>query len=148
MDNVSNTLLRPSLELSNHVYFLGYCWSEECGSCWGVYAPVIYSCQCRTLRRGKHRLLLWPGHEADGSVETRTPSKVDMKDEMGRLEKVRAVPVASKVRLSRPIVAGHMEIPHLQYGALSTQMLCAKILSKINIDVWSEVTEVVLTTES
>lgn len=42
----------------------------------------------RTLRRGKHRLLLWPGQEADGSAETRTPSKVDIKDEMGRLEKV------------------------------------------------------------
>ncbi|KAF8623642.1 hypothetical protein AX17_007342 [Amanita inopinata Kibby_2008] len=41
-----------------------------------------------TLRRGKHRLLLWPGQEADGSVETRTPSKVDVRDEMGRLEKL------------------------------------------------------------
>ena len=42
----------------------------------------------RTLRRGSHRLLLWPGQEADGSVETRTPSKIGLKDEMGRLEKV------------------------------------------------------------
>ena len=42
----------------------------------------------RTLRRGKHRLLLWPGREADGSVETNTPSKVDTRDEMGRLEKL------------------------------------------------------------
>ncbi|KAG8993706.1 Phosphatidylinositol (PI) 3-kinase [Tulasnella sp. JGI-2019a] len=41
-----------------------------------------------TLRRGKHRLLLWPGQEADGSVESRTPSKVGIKDEMGRLEKL------------------------------------------------------------
>ncbi|KAG8929907.1 Phosphatidylinositol (PI) 3-kinase [Tulasnella sp. 418] len=41
-----------------------------------------------TLRRGKHRLLLWPGQEADGSVETRTPSKIGLKDEMGRLEKL------------------------------------------------------------
>ncbi|KIL59571.1 hypothetical protein M378DRAFT_1000569 [Amanita muscaria Koide BX008] len=41
-----------------------------------------------TLRRGKHRLLLWPGREADGSVETSTPSKVDTRDEMGRLEKL------------------------------------------------------------
>ena len=45
----------------------------------------------RTLRRGKHRLLLWPGQEADGSIETRTPSKVGIKDEMGRLEKVSRV---------------------------------------------------------
>ena len=43
----------------------------------------------RTLRRGKHRLLLWLGKEADGSVETTTPSKSGVKDEMGRLEKVR-----------------------------------------------------------
>ncbi|KAG8909004.1 Phosphatidylinositol (PI) 3-kinase [Tulasnella sp. 403] len=41
-----------------------------------------------TLRRGKHRLLLWPGQEADGSIDSRTPSKVDVKDEMGRLEKL------------------------------------------------------------
>ncbi|ELU40724.1 atypical/PIKK/PI3K protein kinase [Rhizoctonia solani AG-1 IA] len=40
-----------------------------------------------TLRRGKHRLLLWAGQEADGSAESRTPSKVELKDEMGRLEK-------------------------------------------------------------
>lgn len=42
----------------------------------------------RTLRRGKHRLLLWPGVEADGSVESSTPSKLAVQDEMGRLEKV------------------------------------------------------------
>ncbi|KAH7341662.1 atypical/PIKK/PI3K protein kinase [Rhizoctonia solani] len=41
-----------------------------------------------TLRRGKHRLLLWAGQEADGSTESRTPSKVELKDEMGRLEKL------------------------------------------------------------
>ncbi|TFK40222.1 kinase-like domain-containing protein [Crucibulum laeve] len=41
-----------------------------------------------TLRRGKHRLLLWPGIEADGSVESTTPSKLEVRDEMGRLEKL------------------------------------------------------------
>ncbi|KAI0784446.1 atypical/PIKK/PI3K protein kinase [Abortiporus biennis] len=41
-----------------------------------------------TLRRGKHRLLLWPGKEADGSSDTTTPSKVGTRDEMGRLEKL------------------------------------------------------------
>ncbi|KIM33617.1 hypothetical protein M408DRAFT_157762 [Serendipita vermifera MAFF 305830] len=41
-----------------------------------------------TLRRGKHRLLLWRDREADGSVETQTPSKVGIQDEMGRLEKL------------------------------------------------------------
>lgn len=42
----------------------------------------------RNLRRGKHRLVLWPGVEADGSLETSTPSKLATQDEMGRLEKV------------------------------------------------------------
>ncbi|KAF8150738.1 atypical/PIKK/PI3K protein kinase [Crassisporium funariophilum] len=41
-----------------------------------------------TLRRGKHRLLLWPGVEADGSIESTTPSKQATQDEMGRLEKL------------------------------------------------------------
>ncbi|KAF9000637.1 atypical/PIKK/PI3K protein kinase [Cyathus striatus] len=41
-----------------------------------------------TLRRGKHRLFLWPGIEADGSLETSTPSKLETQDEMGRLEKL------------------------------------------------------------
>ena len=50
----------------------------------GLWPHAIY----RTLRRGKHRLLLWQGQEADGSVDTKTPSKVGLHDEMGRLEKV------------------------------------------------------------
>jgi phosphatidylinositol 3-kinase len=41
-----------------------------------------------TLRRGKHRLLLWSGREADGSVDSVTPSKLETRDEMGRLEKL------------------------------------------------------------
>ncbi|KIY68853.1 atypical PIKK PI3K protein kinase, partial [Cylindrobasidium torrendii FP15055 ss-10] len=41
-----------------------------------------------TLRRGKHRLLLSPGVEADGAAETSTPSKLGGRDEMGRLEKL------------------------------------------------------------
>jgi len=49
------------------------------------YAHGSYN---RTLRRGKHRLFLWPGAEADGSAETTTPSKLGNNDEMGRLEKV------------------------------------------------------------
>lgn len=40
------------------------------------------------MRRGKHRLLLWAGQEADGSMQTKTPSKLGNRDEMGRLEKV------------------------------------------------------------
>ncbi|KIM64269.1 hypothetical protein SCLCIDRAFT_1213365 [Scleroderma citrinum Foug A] len=41
-----------------------------------------------TLRRGKHRLLLWLDQEADGSMESKTPSKLGTRDEMGRLEKL------------------------------------------------------------
>ncbi|KAF5392397.1 hypothetical protein D9757_001549 [Collybiopsis confluens] len=42
-----------------------------------------------TLRRGKHRLLLWQGIEADGSADSTTPSKIPgATDEMGRLEKL------------------------------------------------------------
>ncbi|KAH9943716.1 atypical/PIKK/PI3K protein kinase [Amylocystis lapponica] len=41
-----------------------------------------------SLRRGKHRLLLWPDREADGSIETTTPYKIGTRDEMGRLEKL------------------------------------------------------------
>ena len=50
----------------------------------------------RTLRRGKHRLLLWPGVEADGSIESTTPSKLANQDEMGRLERVRDLHVFQK----------------------------------------------------
>ena len=44
--------------------------------------------EARTLRRGKHRLFLWAGREADGSDDSVTPSKLGVRDEMGRLEKV------------------------------------------------------------
>jgi phosphatidylinositol 3-kinase len=52
------------------------------GSISDVYPGV------RTLRRGKHRLFLWAGREADGSDDPATPSKLGTRDEMGRLEKV------------------------------------------------------------
>ncbi|RUS25298.1 hypothetical protein BC938DRAFT_472360, partial [Jimgerdemannia flammicorona] len=41
-----------------------------------------------TLRKGKHKLYLWPDREADGKVDTTTPSKVGANSEMDRLEKV------------------------------------------------------------
>ncbi|KAL7279363.1 hypothetical protein ACG7TL_007204 [Trametes sanguinea] len=41
-----------------------------------------------TLRRGKHSMILWPDREADGAIETTTPSKIGTRDEMGRLEKL------------------------------------------------------------
>lgn len=103
MDHPPNTLLRPSSELPNHVYGLGYWRSSIYCSRGGFYLSLIWeemvgwycamtcfilTSKYRTLRRGKHRLLLWPGVEADGSVETTTPSKMEVQDEMGRLEKV------------------------------------------------------------
>ncbi|KAI9268862.1 kinase-like domain-containing protein [Phascolomyces articulosus] len=41
-----------------------------------------------TLRRGKQKLHIWPGKEADGRVNTTTPSKVKMDDDMEKLEKL------------------------------------------------------------
>ncbi|KAI0709903.1 atypical/PIKK/PI3K protein kinase [Earliella scabrosa] len=41
-----------------------------------------------TLRRGKHRMILWPDREADGANESTTPSKMGQRDESGRLEKL------------------------------------------------------------
>lgn len=41
-----------------------------------------------TLKKGKQRLYLWPNTPADGTVDSETPSKVGLKDEMGRLEKL------------------------------------------------------------
>ena len=37
-------------------------------------------------------MFLWPDKEADGSLETTTPSKSEARDEMGRLEKVKYPP--------------------------------------------------------
>ena len=56
-----------------------------------VERPVAYSymIDLRTLRRGKHRMILWPDREADGANESTTPSKMGQRDESGRLEKVR-----------------------------------------------------------
>ena len=41
-----------------------------------------------TLRRGKQKLHIWTGKEADGRVNTTTPSKIKMDDDMEKLEKV------------------------------------------------------------
>ncbi|GAA5956941.1 hypothetical protein JCM3765_006647 [Sporobolomyces pararoseus] len=42
-----------------------------------------------TLKKGKQRLYLWKGREGDAKRrESETPSKVGLKDEMGRLEKL------------------------------------------------------------
>ncbi|KAF7721959.1 Phosphatidylinositol (PI) 3-kinase [Apophysomyces ossiformis] len=41
-----------------------------------------------TLRKGKHKLHLWQGYEADGRTNTTTPSKVKLDDDMDKLEKL------------------------------------------------------------
>ncbi|BGP41137.1 Phosphatidylinositol (PI) 3-kinase [Rhodotorula kratochvilovae] len=46
----------------------------------------LFGAKC-TLKKGKQRLFLWQGKEADGSADSDTPSKVGLRDEMGRLEK-------------------------------------------------------------
>ncbi|CAM0142069.1 Phosphatidylinositol (PI) 3-kinase [Umbelopsis sp. WA50703] len=41
-----------------------------------------------TMRKGKHKLYVWPGVEADGKAESATPSKLQKQDELDRLEKL------------------------------------------------------------
>ncbi|KAH8554115.1 phosphatidylinositol 3-kinase [Umbelopsis sp. PMI_123] len=41
-----------------------------------------------TMRKGKHKLYVWPGVEADGKNETSTPSKLKTTSELDRLEKL------------------------------------------------------------
>ena len=108
MDHASNSVLRSTSQLTNHFHGMGYSGSSGGGTCgWfnisAVWKEVVRGgfvdisdshlklSLPRTLRRGKHRLLLWPDKEADGSTETATPSKVGTRDEMGRLEKVSIV---------------------------------------------------------
>lgn len=108
MDNPPHTILRPAPELSNNIHSMGHWRAKGRYSCRRIDISAIweemvrahswfvqrhglhssYPLPFRTLRRGKHRLLLWPGVEADGSLETATPSKLVTQDEMGRLEKV------------------------------------------------------------
>jgi phosphatidylinositol 3-kinase len=40
------------------------------------------------MRKGKHKLYVWPGVEADGKNETATPSELKENNEMDRLEKL------------------------------------------------------------
>lgn len=104
MDHPPYSILRPATDFSDHIYSLGYCGTaNSCPSRWfnvstlwekvvrsesyTVDIPLTFQVY-RTLRRGKHRLLLWPSQEADGSMESVTPSKLGARDEMGRLEKV------------------------------------------------------------
>lgn len=47
----------------------------------------LFGSKC-TLRKGKQRLFLWKGVQADPRDASETPSKIGLKDEMGRLEKL------------------------------------------------------------
>src|ERR1700729_3536115 len=100
----SHPILRLAAKLSDHPHSVGYCrtassctsgrlylstlWEEMVGSSSFAIYLHLNTLFYRTLRRGKHRLLLWPDQEADGSMESTTPSKIGARDEMGRLEKV------------------------------------------------------------
>ena len=44
-----------------------------------------------TIKKGRHKLFLWPWVEGDGQVETTTPSKPSTNSEAVRLEKVEFV---------------------------------------------------------
>ncbi|KAJ2997410.1 Phosphatidylinositol (PI) 3-kinase [Globomyces sp. JEL0801] len=41
----------------------------------------------KTMRRATHRLILWPGVQADGNSPTSTPSKISTQSDLDRLEK-------------------------------------------------------------
>jgi len=105
VDNAAHSILRPPTELTNHIYRVGYRGTPHNSSCRWLDVQTVWEEMVRdvdsslvwfylygpywirTLRRGKHRLLLWAGQEADGSMQTKTPSKLGVRDEMGRLEK-------------------------------------------------------------
>jgi hypothetical protein len=105
MDNAPYPLLWFTFELPDNFYCLGCRRTTKCDSSrrfdlqavWKEMVSVVFgwldltTADHRTLRRGKHRLLLWPGVESDGSIETTTPSKLAVQDEMGRLEKASAL---------------------------------------------------------
>lgn len=40
------------------------------------------------MRKGKHKLYVWPGVEADGKNETSTPSRLKTTSELDRLERL------------------------------------------------------------
>ena len=103
MDISPYQVLRSTPQLSNNLYSMGYSRSSYGCTCRRLNIPSVrkekvpfvksrfgaqITVYVSTLRRGRHRLLLWPDQEADGCVETKTPSKIPMNDEMGRLEKV------------------------------------------------------------
>lgn len=64
-------------------------WDVSCGKNEGLVggATIRLFNGNRQLKTGKHKLRLWPGKEADGSIDSTTPGKVP-KEERGELERL------------------------------------------------------------
>nr|ANG60478.1 phosphoinositide 3-kinase [Nicotiana benthamiana] len=64
-------------------------WDVSCGKGEGLIggATIHLFNMKKQLKTGKHKLRLWPGKEADGSINTTTPGKVP-KEERGELERL------------------------------------------------------------
>ncbi|KAG5642890.1 hypothetical protein DXG03_001896 [Asterophora parasitica] len=42
MDNATNTILRPSSQLSYHVHRMGHCWTTSCRACWRIDISFVW----------------------------------------------------------------------------------------------------------
>lgn len=60
------------------VFFCLKVWDVSCGKGGGLIggATIHLFNMKKQLKTGKHKLRLWPGKEADGSINTTTPGKV------------------------------------------------------------------------
>jgi hypothetical protein len=115
MDHVSHQIQGFTKLISSVFYCMGASiWLQACCR-WGIDVQNLWKTQVwpwlyenlrmiklivvpRTLRKGKHKLNLWADVEGDGNTETSTPSKVEHRDEMDRLEKVGARACVCKPR--------------------------------------------------
>ncbi len=87
VDHSTVQALRPPSRRPNHFHDLR-CGYEQRLARHRRNDAALFS-KKGTLKSAQHRLFVWKGTKADGSSETATPSKVgEMKDEMGRLEKL------------------------------------------------------------
>ncbi|XP_059656126.1 phosphatidylinositol 3-kinase, root isoform isoform X2 [Cornus florida] len=64
-------------------------WDVSCGKIEGLIGggTIHLFNMKKQLKTGKHKLRLWPGKEADGSIHTTTPGKVP-KEERGEVERL------------------------------------------------------------
>lgn len=49
---------------------------------------LLFPHNCRALRKGKQKLIVWPNVQGDGSLESTTPGKTKAQSELDRIEKV------------------------------------------------------------